>query len=239
MPRRKRDEDKKGDSWLTTYGDMMTLLLAFFVLLYSYSSIDTERFKMVIEGLQGRLGIMDGGRTISRNELIDAGLTTEELGVDQLSEYYEMLSGFVAEEELEDDVRLEMTDRGLTIHFTGKVLFPLGEATIRESAYDILDRIAGFIKTIPNDVAVEGHTDNLPISNPKFPSNWELSTTRATNVVRYFIEQQEINPERLFAAGYSKYKPIEPNDTPKNRELNRRVDIIILRADDGEINGGI
>ncbi|MCK8816522.1 OmpA family protein [Natroniella sulfidigena] len=240
MPRRKRDEEEQGGSnWLTTYGDMMTLLLAFFVLLYSFAEVDVQKFEMAIQGFQGSLGIMDGGRTISRSELIDAGMTTEELGAEQMDEFYEQVAGFIAEEGLEEDVRLEITDRGLTIHFTGKVLFPLGEAEIRDSAYDILEKIAGFIKTVPNEIAIEGHTDNLPISNPRFPSNWELSTTRATNVVRYFIEEQEVNPERLFAAGYSKYKPIEPNDTPENRELNRRVDIIILRADDDEINGGI
>ncbi|WP_408954543.1 flagellar motor protein MotB [Natroniella sp. ANB-PHB2] len=241
MPRRKRGQDKKdsSDGWLTTYGDMMTLLLAFFVLLYSFAEVDVQKFEMAIQGFQGSLGIMDGGRTISRSELIEAGMITEELGAEQMSDFYEQIASFIAEEGLEDDIRLEITDRGLTIHFTGKVLFPLGEAEIRESAYDILERIAGFMKTIPNDVAVEGHTDNLPISNSRFPSNWELSTTRATNVVRYFIEEQKITPERLFAAGYSKYKPIKANDTPENRELNRRVDIIILRADDEETNGGI
>ena len=92
-------------------------------------------------------------------------------------------------------------------------------------------RVADIIKEVPNDVLVEGHTDNLPINTPEFPSNWELSTARATRVIRYFIENENIDPDRLSASGYSEYQPLRPNDTPENRAENRRVEIVLLNPD--------
>ena len=231
---KKKSEPESNADWMTTYGDMMTLLLAFFFLLYSFSSIDNQKFAMVIEGLQGKLGVLEGGKTISSSKMINAGLNSKRTGLRRIGELYERVSRYIRQENLQKDVKLEITDRGLTIRFTGKVLFPLGKAEIKDQAYNILDKMAQFVKSVPNDVVVEGHTDNLPIQNSNFPSNWELSTTRATNVIRYFIENNSINPVRLSAAGYSKYKPVKPNNSVKNRSLNRRVDIIILKMDETE-----
>ncbi|MGM0501126.1 MAG: flagellar motor protein MotB [Bacillota bacterium] len=238
MPRdRDKNDDDGGADWMTTYGDMMTLLLAFFVLLYSFSSLDANKFQMMIEGLQGKLGVLDGGKTISSEEMIDAGLNQQRSGTQQLSNLNTKIEEYVKEEGLENDVETKITDKGLTVRFTGKVLFDLGEAEIKDASKSILDKMAGFIKTVPNNVMVEGHTDDLPISNEKFPSNWELSTTRATNVIRYFIEGNDINPSRLSASGYSKHKPIVPNENWDNRMRNRRVDIVILRMDENDGGG--
>ena len=232
MPRdRKKQEEDGGADWMTTYGDMMTLLLAFFVLLYSFSSLDANKFKMMIEGLQGKLGVLDGGKTISSADMIDAGLNSQRSGTRQLSNLNTKVEEYIQEQGLEEDIETKITDKGLTVRFTGKVLFSLGKAEIKDNAKQILDQMAGFIKTVPNDVMVEGHTDDLPINNSDFPSNWELSTTRATNVIRYFIEKDNIDPTRLSAAGYSKYKPIVDNTNWEKRMRNRRVDIVILRMD--------
>lgn len=244
MPRRRRksdDQETDDSNWLTTYGDMMTLLLAFFVLLYSFSSINAEKFQTVIESLKGKLGVLEGGKTISSSELITAGAKSEKVSLQEFDRIHSKIAKYVENKNLEDKIKLEMTERGLTIRFTGKVLFDLGEARIKEGSYEILDKIAGIIDQVPTQIMVEGHTDNLPINNSKYPSNWELSTTRATNVVRYFIEHNEINPAKLLAAGYAKYKPIKPNDSPKNRASNRRVDVIVLRdkfGDQAEREGG-
>ncbi|SJZ64333.1 OmpA/MotB family protein [Selenihalanaerobacter shriftii] len=232
MPRRKKkksDEGSGGSNWLTTYGDMMTLLLAFFVLLYSFSSVDAQKFQMVVEALQGKLGVLEGGKTISSSDLITAGVKNNEMGLQQFNRIHQKISKYIKDNNLKNDIKLEMTDRGLTIRFTGKVLFDLGEAKIKENSYNILNKIAGIIDQVPNKIMVEGHTDNLPINNSKYPSNWELSTARATNVVKHFIEDNGIDPSKLSAAGYAKYKPIRPNDTIKNRALNRRVDVIVLK----------
>lgn len=224
-------EEEDGADWMTTYGDMMTLLLAFFVLLYSFSTLDANKFKMMIEGLQGKLGVLTGGKTISSAPMIEGGLNSQRSGTQQLSNLNTKVEEYIEDQGLENEVETKITDKGLTVRFTGKVLFDLGEAMIKENAKEILNQMAKFIKTVPNDVMVEGHTDDLPISNSKYPSNWELSTARATNVIRYFIENDNIDPTRLSAAGYSKYKPIVPNEDWENRMKNRRVDIVILRMD--------
>ncbi len=234
--KKKKKESEINDDWMTTYGDMMTLLLAFFVLLFSMANIDEEKFDMVIHGIQGRLGVLDGGQTISRRDAIDLGLEMSELAAMQIEQLERRVAEYITEEGLEDDIMLEVDERGLTIHFTGEILFELGQAEIRPEAREILDRISGFIKSVPNDIMVEGHTDNWPIRTERFPSNWELSTSRATNVVRHLIEELEVDSKRLSAAGYSEYRPLKPNDTAENRALNRRVDIVVLRLDDDRIN---
>ena len=237
MPRDNgQQEDEGGADWMTTFADMMTLLLAFFVLLYSFSSINKQKFKQMIEGLQGKLGVLEGGQTISSAPMINAGLDSQRSGTRQLSNLNTKVENYIEGEDLEDDVETKITDKGLTVRFTGEVLFDLGEAAIKEDSRDILTKMSEFIKTVPNDVIVEGHTDDLPINNSKFPSNWELSTARATNVIRYFIENDNIDPTRLSAAGYSEYKPIVPNTNMENRMRNRRVDIVILRMDQQQQN---
>lgn len=234
-PRKKRQNDESDDSnWLTTYGDMMTLLLAFFVLLYSFSSVDVQKFRNVVEALQGNLGVQEGGKTISSSDLITAGVQSNKMGLPRLNRIHQKITSYLQKQKLQDDIKVKMTDRGLTIRFTGKVLFDLGEAQIKEEAAPILDKISGIISEVPNQIMVEGHTDNLPISNSRFPSNWELSTARATEVVKYFIEENGIVPAKLSAAGYSKYKPVKPNDSPENRALNRRVDVILLKREFSE-----
>lgn len=231
MARNKKREENSGGDWMTTYGDMVTLLLCFFVLLYSFSSVDAEKFNLMIEGLQGKLGVLSGGKTISDGQLINKGIDSIDPSVNRFGEVYDSLSNKISEEGLEEDIKLEITEKGLTIHFSGKVLFDLGRAKIKDNSRKILNDISGVIRELPNDIMVEGHTDNLPINSSRYPSNWELSTARATNVVKYFIEKNGLSPQRLSAAGYSKYKPLEQNDSQENRSLNRRVDVVILKME--------
>ena len=235
---RKRPEEPETESgspaWMTTFGDMMTLLLTFFVLLYSMSSIDVAKFEQAMGSLQGHLGVLSGGRAISTQQSLDRG----DIGQDfspittrVLRRAMAEIEAYVEDEGVGQDVSTEMTQRGLVIRFTGQLLFNLGEADIREEGEDVLLRVANIIREVPNDVLVEGHTDNLPINTPEFPSNWELSTARATRVIRYFIENENIDPDRLSASGYSEYQPLRPNDTPENRAENRRVEIVLLNPD--------
>ncbi len=232
MPKKNKKEEEEqqqgSPAWMTTYGDMMTLLLCFFVLLFTFSSLDTTRFEMVISALQDRMGVMPGGRTIKDEQFFDAGLEGIELGRN-LEEVFFQVSEYVKEQELDDEIKLVPTERGLLIRFTGRTLFDLGKAEIKPEARQVLDEVAVQIRDINNMILVEGHTDNLPISTAEFPSNWELSTARATQVVRYFIESKGLEPFRFSAAGYSEYHPIRPNDSPENRAINRRVDLLILR----------
>ena len=124
-----------------------------------------------------------------------------------------------------------MEERGLVISLQDIVLFPSGSAGITPEAKKIIADIGAHLKTLPNYLRVEGHTDNLPINTPKFPSNWELSSARATNVVHELINRCGIHPERLSATGYGEYRPKVDNDSVGHRQMNRRVDILILEKD--------
>lgn len=228
MRRKPKVESSNAGSWLTTYSDMVTLLLAFFVLMFAFSSVDEARFSAVMSAFQGYFGLLDGGFVVKDN--IPLPFDSSELAQNQLNQLYEELTEFIEQENLVG-VRLEMEERGLIVRFAEQVFFDLGEAILKPDAERILTSISSTLRDLPNPLRVEGHTDNWPIQTSKFPSNWELSVHRATNVVRHFIEVEGFDPKKLSAAGYSEYRPVQPNDTVQNRALNRRVDIVILNID--------
>ena len=238
--RRKSNKDNSEDSnWMTTFSDMMTLLLTFFVLLYSMSTIDAQKFQAAISSLRENIGIMPGGRTVSNEALVNSGSLGSDISPSPRSDLTAAMASmqqYVQERDLEDQIKMEMTQRGLVVRFTGQILYDLGEAEIKEEGREVLNKVANELKEMPNNVMVEGHTDNLPIQTEEFPSNWELSTARATEVIKYFIEDPGITPERLSAAGYSEYRPIKDNDSSENRALNRRVEVVILNTTNGQQN---
>jgi len=119
-------------------------------------------------------------------------------------------------------------DKGLIISLKEKVLFETGKADLSPEAKVVLDKLHTVFLKIPNTIVIEGHTDNVPISTPQFPSNWELSTARATQVVRYLIEEKKFPDERIAATGYGEYHPVADNSTPEGRAQNRRVDFVIM-----------
>lgn len=239
--RRRPREDGVQTRWLVTYADMVTLLLTFFVLLFAFSELDAQRFETFLVALQGAFGVLDGGPRVLQddsvfedlNELRLEDIIRPEL-LAQLQGVYAGIGAFVAERGLGDSLQVDYSERGVVVRFADRVLFDLGRADLKPEAVAILDQLAEFLRTIPNHVRVEGHTDDLPINNERFPSNWELSTARATNVVRYFIEKHGLDPTKFSAAGYGEYRPLVPNDSMENRALNRRVDIVLLRLDLGE-----
>ncbi|MFS8572384.1 MAG: OmpA family protein [Clostridia bacterium] len=130
--------------------------------------------------------------------------------------------------DLYDVVAIESTERGIVIHFTDRVLFDTGRAEIKPEAREVLQAVAVELAKLPHHIRVEGHTDNVPIHNERFPSNWELSTARAVTVLRFLIQVGGLDPGRLSAVGYGEYRPIASNDTPEGRARNRRVDIVLL-----------
>lgn len=238
--RKRSDDNNEGSpAWMTTFGDMMTLLLVFFVLLYSFSVMDLEKFRGFISSLKNQLGVLDGGKTLTDENLQARGSEGERFNPAQqnFSKIMGEMQEYIAREGLQDKVKLEITQRGLVVTLTGEVLYDIGETRIKSPGREVLDKLFGMIKDIPNNVKVEGHTDNWPINNDKFPSNWELSTTRATNVIRYFIDNYQINPSRLSAAGYSEYRPLYPNNSAKNRARNRRIEVVILSSINDNITG--
>jgi len=225
--------------WMITYGDMMGLLLCFFILLFSFSTLDLVKFRSVIVELQGALGVLSGGPMVLNLGDIPAKQLTDNPSASarQMENIEESIEKKVEEEGLQGAIETTLDERGLMIRFTDTVLFDLGKADIKPEAVPVLDVVAEELAGISNAVRVEGHTDPTPIRTAEFPSNWELSTTRATAIVHFLIESGGLPPERLSAAGYAFYHPVLPNNTPENRLRNRRVDVIILKEDEGRPTG--
>ncbi|MEN6521604.1 MAG: flagellar motor protein MotB [Armatimonadota bacterium] len=218
--------DTGSSRWLLTYADMITLLMTFFIMLYSMSILNMDSFREVAVSIRSGFGGLAEGNMSSNKQNKKTGITP---GVPQ--DVIDKLQKFVQKENLEKSVRLRVDERGLVVSLvTDKVLFAKGHAELPDSSKKIIGGIAAVIKQVPNQVRVEGHTCNLPILSDKYPSNWELSTARATVVIRYMIEECRIPSDRLSAAGYADSKPLVPNTSEKNRALNRRVDLVVLRS---------
>lgn len=238
MPRKNKNNNGGGDdgggspAWMTTFGDMMTLLLVFFVLLYSFSSMDVEKFQGFISALQSQLGILDSGKTITENPNIDAGTLGQDYAQapQNIQQIMRELNNYIKRNNLGDRVNVENKRKGLVISLTGEILYEQGRAEIREQGIEVLAMISDILIDIPNDIMIEGHTDDVPIRTNEFPSNWELSTARAVNVIKFLIEERDFEPARLSAAGYSEYRPVADNDNPEGRAENRRVEVVVLNS---------
>ncbi|MCX7714815.1 MAG: OmpA family protein [Clostridia bacterium] len=245
--RKSRNDDSgpKGANWMDTYGDMVTLILTFFVLLYSFSSVDSKKWERLVAALSGNKSVLMNEADIKELQYPQVDTSEPQPSVssdeqDALNAYqaamessanlYAKIKGYVDLNNLSEDIMLSRTGDEIRVRFTNNVLFDLGKATIKPEAHEILNEIASAINTYGSSIEmirIEGHTDNIPISNREFASNWELSTSRAVNVLRYLIEQDGLSPAMLSAVGYGEYHPFGDNSTEEGRRLNRRVDFVI------------
>lgn len=234
----KVEECKAGaPEWMTTYGDLVTLLMCFFVLLFAFSEIDAQKFEAVMQSFQGSAGVMQSGESLTDAELIFQAMPEEQVAepkqeIDELKILKEAVEDYIQENQLQADILVELESRGLLLRFEDNALFDSGKADLRTDSLKTLKFLGDILQTdefIDRYVRVEGHTDNVPINTLRFPSNWELSTARATSVVRYFVEDVTMEPRRFSASGYGEYFPVANNDTADGRQQNRRVDVVILR----------
>lgn len=213
-----KDKKKEGGEeeipWLTIYADMMTLLLTFFVFLWSISTPDVNKYKEMMRHLGDALGAGKG--------------TFEAIEEETLESIMKKIEAYIGSENLANDIILTRDPRGVVIYASNDIFFESGDIALTEDITIFLNNISRILKDVSYKILVEGHTDDVPIKSEKFPSNWELSANRASNVVRYFLETGNISPARLIPAGYADMKPRFPA-TPENRRKNRRVEIIILR----------
>ena len=228
----KNDDDKGTDDWMLTYGDLVTQLLCFFILLMSFSIVSSMKFREAALSLQEALGGI--GVLPSWQSNIDEipRSPTHRIEDEKMLELKKQIREYIEKNKMSEHVKTEMRTEGLVIILVQKdppVFFDTGDARIKKEAYPILDQIGQIIRDIPNNIRIEGHTDIRPINTPQFPSNWELSVMRATNVLRYFHEMLGTGPQRLSAAGYGPYRPIAPSDTAHGMSSNRRVEMIIVR----------
>lgn len=234
MRRRGHSNQQSGSSWMASYADLVTQILIFFVLLYSMSVLDVQRFSFALASIQSTFGVplgivepppilfdpADGEDFTDLDELI------RQRDLRQLIEVYHRLEQQVGDSGL---MELLMQERGIVIRFSEHVFFDSGRAELRSEARAALDLLEPILVDMPNAVRVEGHTDPRPINTPLFPSNWELSTARATAVIRYLVVQRGLDPTRLSAAGYAEFRPVASNATTEGMARNRRVDMVVLR----------
>jgi len=214
------------DRWLLTYADLITLLLAFFIVMYSMSRIDAKRFGEVSQALHG---ILKGGPSVRHVEDLETLNTGHGLlKVGDLKMLQTEVHSEIDKLGRQGDIVTEINERGLIIHIMESAMFDEGRAELKPRAVEILDLVAEDLVGMPNHVRVEGHTDDRPISNEFYPSNWELSTARATTVVKYIIDKYDYPADQISAVGFSSFRPYVPNTSIENRALNRRVDIVVL-----------
>ncbi len=274
--RRGHEEHANHEAWAIPYGDLVTLLLALFVVLYSMSSVNEGKYRVLSDSLneafggrprsaqpiqigdkpdrgpkpavvslvkqQGSGQRSDQGRTAVPTPLKSAGGMPPVAGGDlkQMADQVQKAMGDLIDKQL---IRVRRTELALEIEIRTDILFPSGVADISASARPVLARLAGILKPFPNEIRVEGHTDNLPIATVAYPSNWQLSSARAASVVALFMSQG-VTPARMSVAGFGEYRPAASNDSAEGRNQNRRVLIVIPRqepptvsaafADDGE-----
>jgi len=240
--KKKEDEPKKGaPAYMNTYGDMMTLVLCFFVLLFSMSTIDAQKFQQLVSSFHAQVSIFDGGQTINNTSTvmqngmsqmpikettfsIQNTLHTEQT----LAEAEEDLNQYVEAESIEESVTVERRGDEIVIGFQDGVLFDSGKAQIKAGAIPTLSTMGEHLKTYMDQgytLRIEGHTDNMPISNTQFPSNWELSSARAIAVMRFYLEEMNFDVSKVSCLGWAEYHPIASNDTSEGRAMNRRVEI--------------
>ena len=254
--RPQRPQEVGSPAWMTTYGDMVTLLLTFFILLFTFSSLDVQRFQEVMSAIQhsfmGRSGILIGSTdpTAGEGQRLDTADSTvdeiaEALGereqtvlemLHELEETYEKVKVFLQDAGLEDDIQLRLEERGVVLELPERILFSSGQALLMQEFLPTLDTLVQLLAGLENQIIVEGHTDNVPIQTFIYPSNWELSVARSVSVARYLVDEHEIDPRRLVATGYGQYHPIDTNETVEGRARNRRVTLVIsvIKVTDGE-----
>ena len=218
-------EENDKDRYIITYADLITLLLGLFIILYAISNVDIAKYQKMM----GILGNVFGKDVESSNVIEFDNKKFDIRDKITLNSLTSNLQRLISENNFSNSINLEENERGITIHILDDILFSTGKAELRSDSKLILQKIASIIKALPNDIRIEGHTDNIPIKNLVFPSNWHLSVARALNTAYYLIETENLLPEKVSIVGYSEYKPITGNDTQEGRANNRRVDIVILK----------
>jgi chemotaxis protein MotB len=229
------DEPENHERWLISYADFITLLFAFFVVMYAISAVNIGKYKVFSDALGNAFGGQGSATPVNTQvqnlPIPNPGLKrrTELLRKEkeQMTRLAQDLLSTMAPLVKEGKVRVTQNSRGVSVEINASVLFDPGEARLMPESVEALRAVANLLKSDGHDVQVEGHTDNQPIANPRYPSNWELSSVRASSVVRLFIDAG-VAPTRLTAVGFSSNQPVADNDTPLGRARNRRVAVTIL-----------
>jgi len=244
--KKKAEEHVNHERWVVSYADFITLLFAFFVVLYAISQVDAKKMSHLITSMQSafntkvfpsgsaRLSLQTGGGTPPDPHVLDLDTyPTKRLIDPKMAEIERSIVLTIGDDELKDKVQIIEEERGLVVRLAETGFFDPGKAMFKPRSEALLLKIGESLRNIPNQVRIEGHTDNTPINTPEFPSNWVLSTARATSILNLFINKIGMDQERLAIAGYGEFRPIDSNSTVEGRSRNRRVDIVVLNIDAG------
>lgn len=247
MSRRKkkaRKEDHVGEDWLLPYSDLLTLLLALFIVLFSMSTIDAQKFQMMSQAFNQAFssgtGIFDYPSPMpeEKAQALDDEEDEEDIEEEEnaaMVEQHELeniqkkVNSYIEENSLTEKLDTNLTDEGLLLTIHDNVLFASGSAEVRSGDLEIAKEISELlVMSPPRNIIISGHTDNVPISNPRFESNWELSVMRAINFMKIVLKNEELDPSWFSAKGFGEFKPVASNETEEGRERNRRVEVLIL-----------
>lgn len=245
LKRKKKHEEHVDEAWLLPYADILTLLLALFIVLFAASEVDSKKFQAISSSfnseLQGGTGILDQeapvesldpSTTAKLNEDLPSGESEEEIlaakDQQELEDFQTKIEAYIDKKGLSPRLQTEMTVKGLMITIREGVLFESGSADIIGGSQTIANEISNLlVSDPPRMIFIEGHTDNIPAGTKEYPTNWELSSARAINFMKILLENDKLDPEKFSATGYSEYHPIATNDTPEGRTENRRVEVLI------------
>lgn len=234
--RQKKQEQAPPGSpaWMATFSDMITQVLAFFIMLFSFSSINEHKYAQAIQSLQNAFGVLPEANQIVPNPFMSPGTSgskseTEARPV-SISSIEKELKAALTEQKANEFIRVERREGNLVLHFDSAILFDSGKFELKERAIPALDAIGEVLAGVPNKVRIEGHTDSDPIiaPTPVLPDNYALSSWRAMQVLHYLTSYHGVEQARLSISAYADAAPVAPNDTPENKAKNRRVDIVVL-----------
>lgn len=239
MARRRHEEEHHeehmDESWLVPYADILTLLLALFIVLFASAQVDQKKFDQLAEAFSnafgaGSMSIFDGSRSVPKlQDGAAPGQETPSPAPDPLADVKRQLDQYVLENRL-SGLETALVSEGLIIRIKDTALFRSGSAELHAESRGLAAEIARLMATLTHPVVISGHTDNVPINTAQFPSNWHLSSARALNFMLFMMSQDpRIKPERMSSLGYGEYRPIAANNLESGRAQNRRVEILMLR----------
>lgn len=236
MPKRKEPVEENHERWLVSYADFVTLLFAFFVVMFAHSNMDKDKVQQFAEQFQQRMehlppSVKSPEKTATKAAPKPAMPTHENLTMAEMKGSIDQLEKDLIQEIQQGKIELSLQARGLVMSLRESAFFAPGEAELQPESFKIMTKVAEALTRIPGQIRLEGHTDDTPIHTAMYPSNWQLSAARAITVLRMLSGRYQIDPDRLAAAGYSEFRPLVANDTPGDRSKNRRVDVVILTKD--------
>lgn len=238
--KRRSENNHIDETWLLPYADMLTLLVALFIVLFAMGQVDQAKYdelRIVLSDTLGGKGILDNQDAINasdqptKHETVETSELSEmaQVEMNELEQLQSRLNGYIEEMQLADRLQTELGASGLLVTINDGILFDSGSATLKKESHQLMEQLSNMLASDPpRFIQISGHTDDVPIHSVQFESNWELSSSRAFNVMNLFLDSGVIEPAQLSFTGYGEYHPIATNDTKEGRQENRRVEVLVL-----------